>query len=68
MLTDKDNIDKIDWHEISWYQVLSEEFIREFSNEVNWYGISWNQVLSKYYWEYKEGISRNIIINSIDKK
>ena len=37
----------IDWDEISRYQKLSEDFIREFEDYVDWYEIRHNQNLSE---------------------
>jgi len=39
--------DKIDWVEVSKYQVLSESFIREFCDKVYWLNISRFQTLSE---------------------
>ncbi len=36
-----------DLKDISWYQVLSEDFIREFKYKLNWYFISRRQKLSE---------------------
>jgi hypothetical protein len=40
------NISTDEWEDISWNQVLSEDFIREFSEHVDWYWISYLQDLS----------------------
>ncbi|HNW67062.1 MAG TPA: hypothetical protein PKO10_07670, partial [Aliarcobacter cryaerophilus] len=40
---------KVNWHNISIYQKLSEEFIKEFSDKVNWYNISIYQKLSEEF-------------------
>jgi len=42
-----DNADKVSWVDISYYQTLSEDFIREFKDKVNWSYISYNQKLSE---------------------
>ena len=39
----------LNWHHISEYQTLSENFIREFQNKVNWIIISKNQKLSENF-------------------
>ena len=53
--------DKVAWYNISWEQILSEEFIEKFQDKVIWYHISWGQTLSeefiekfqdKVYWDY----------------
>jgi hypothetical protein len=38
---------EFDWYMISYYQALSEDFIREFADKVNWYQISRHQTLSE---------------------
>ena len=54
----------IDWPVISWWQTVSEEFIREFNDKVNWCNISHHQKLSdEFIREFKDrfdwnGISR----------
>jgi hypothetical protein len=40
---------KVDWYWISYYQKLSEEFIREFENKVDWNCISRSQNLSEEF-------------------
>ncbi len=45
----KNDIIGYEWPIISIYQVLSEEFMREFQNEVNWFGISTYQELSEEF-------------------
>ena len=44
--------DKVDWGYISYYQTLSEDFIREFKNKVKWYSISKSQTLSEFGEEF----------------
>jgi len=39
--------DKVDWYYISYYQKLSENFIREFKDKVDWHYISERQKLSE---------------------
>ena len=66
MLT-KDNIqeyknldaqNQVDWFDISYYQKLSEDFIREFQNKVNWICISANQKLSEnFIREFKDQVN-----------
>jgi hypothetical protein len=34
-----------DWYEISEYQILSENFIREFKDKVDWFNVSSNEKL-----------------------
>ncbi len=41
--------DNLDWQDISYYYILSENFIREFQNKVNWYNISYAQKLSENF-------------------
>jgi hypothetical protein len=41
--------DKVDWENISEYQVLSEQFIRTFYDKVDWYNISEYQKLSEEF-------------------
>ena len=46
---DEDNIKDLtewNWDNISYYQKLSEDFIRKFKDKVTWYRISWYQKLS----------------------
>ena len=43
------NLDKVDWNWVSRYQILSEEFIREFQDKVNWDRISVHQILSEEF-------------------
>jgi hypothetical protein len=43
----RQNIDSINWQNISAHQKLSEEFIREFTDKVNWDYISAKQKLSE---------------------
>jgi hypothetical protein len=43
----RQDIDSINWFDISIYQKLSEEFIREFADKVNWENISIYQTLSE---------------------
>jgi len=45
----KDIIDLINWYNISKYQKLSENFIREFKNKVDWDNISYYQKLSENF-------------------
>ena len=37
----------MDWENISFYQTLSEDFIREFKDKVDWQSISMYQILSE---------------------
>ncbi len=39
----------INWDYICWKQKLSEDFIRDFSNEVKWVYISYHQILSENF-------------------
>ena len=67
------SINDIGWCEISKFQILSEDFIREFQNRVNWGYISVNQKLSdgfigefknKINWtyiSYHQNLSKNFI-------
>ena len=51
------NPDKWDWIKISYYQKLSEEFIREFQDKVDWYLISIRQKLSEdFIKEFKDKV------------
>jgi len=43
----KENVNKVDWNNISHYQILSEKFIRAFQNKVNWRMIYNHQKISK---------------------
>jgi hypothetical protein len=38
-------LSKIDWIGISWFQKLSENFIREFQDKLNWQNIRLNENL-----------------------
>ena len=70
---------ELNWVEISYYQVLSEDFIREFKDKVYWKQISYKQVLSedfirefqdKVYWvniSYKQELSLEFIKEFEDK-
>ncbi|HNW65783.1 MAG TPA: hypothetical protein PKO10_01060 [Aliarcobacter cryaerophilus] len=42
-------VDKVSWNNISVYQKLSEEFIREFANRLRWINISTYQNLSEEF-------------------
>ena len=42
-------IDNVDWEQISRIQLLSESFIREFSDKVDWFWISSYQILSESF-------------------
>ena len=47
----------IDWNKISQYQILSENFIREFKDKVNWERISQYQTLSEdFIREFKDKV------------
>ena len=55
------SLDEVDWYDISTFQKLSEDFIREFKDKVYWIDISFYQKLSesfmrefqdKIYWKY----------------
>ena len=50
-----------DWEQISKYQYLSENFIRDFQNNVNWYTISNYQKLSD---SFKKEFENNLKFNS----
>ncbi len=62
-----------EWRDISYYQTLSEDFIREFHEEVHWYYISAKQKLSEgfikefkdkvhwYYISYMQVLSESFI-------
>ena len=51
------NIDEYDWNNISIYQKLSEEFIREFQDRVNWLWISKYQKISEdFIKEFQEEV------------
>ena len=39
--------DKVNWYYISYYQTLSEDFIREFHNKIDWYCFSRYKNLSE---------------------
>jgi hypothetical protein len=45
--TNYKSLDNVDWYNISKYQKLSEDFIREFQDEVDWDNISSYQKLSE---------------------
>ena len=45
----------VNWDNISRYQIISEDFIREFANKVNWYEIS------KYQISYNQTLSEDFI-------
>ena len=73
--------DKVNWIGISYYQKLSEDFIREFQYKVNWCSISYGQKLSedfikefqdkiKYNWYEiccNQNLSKEFIIEFADK-
>ena len=53
-----ESLEEIDWLNISRYQKLSEDFIREFKDEVNWVCISENQKLSEdFIREFKDKVN-----------
>lgn len=63
------------WDYISMYQILSEEFIREFKDKLNWEGISCYQKLSpqfiiemKDYIEWEDICKHGIITSEIIEK
>ena len=61
----KDIITKEQWKDISKYQDLSEEFIREFQDKVDWYWISVSQKLSEdFINEFKDRLDLNEIKDS----
>ena len=47
--TGKQNESDVEWIDISKFEELSEEFIRQFANNIDWYWISRNQKLSKQF-------------------
>ena len=54
----KNNLSPDEWAVILCYQVLSEDFIREFQEEVNWRYISYYQVLSEdFIREFSESVN-----------
>jgi hypothetical protein len=54
---------KIDWIDISKYQSLSEDFIREFQDKVNWKWISKYSNLSEdFILEFKNKVNWNAIM------
>ena len=69
----RNNPDQQDWDTISYWYILSENFIREFQDKVDWCWISCNQKLSeafmrefqdKVYWNwiaYSQAISEEFI-------
>jgi len=40
---------KVNWYNVSYYQKLSEDFIREFQNRIDWYNVSIRQKLSENF-------------------
>ncbi len=57
--------DKIDWHRVSQYQTLSENFIREFENKVDWICISIYQKLSeKFIGEFRYKLDLDYMLNN----
>ena len=57
-----ESLDKVDWYEITKYQKLSEDFIREFQNKVDWFYISRYQKLSEnFIREFKDRVYWNLI-------
>ncbi|KKM93264.1 hypothetical protein LCGC14_1210010, partial [marine sediment metagenome] len=50
--------DKVDWHYVSCYQKLSEDFIREFKDKVDWPYVSCYQKLSEdFIREFKDKVA-----------
>ena len=61
--TNYTSLDKIGWINISTYQKLSENFIREFQDKVNWYRISGYQKLSEdFIREFQNKMDWNCIL------
>ena len=61
----ENNIDKINWYNLTNTQKLSEDFIRKFKDKVNWFHISVNQKLSEdFIREFKDEINWIIISES----
>ena len=55
----------MNWYQISSYQHLSEDFIREFKDRVNWRLISAYQRLSREFtWEFKDRVDVRLIADS----
>ena len=53
----------LNWFNISYQYILSENFIREFQNKVDWYYISIGQNLSEnFIREFKDKINFPIIL------
>jgi hypothetical protein len=65
MLYNKDNINDIDWLDVSVNQELSENFMREFQDKVDWGIISAQQNLSEdFIREFQDKVDwDNISIN-----
>ena len=58
-------IDRLDFHCLSSYQVLSEQFIRDFKDKLNWFSISYNQNLSsEFISEFENKIDFNAYSNN----
>jgi len=54
--------DKANWWNISKYQYLSEDFIKEFQDKINWYWISKKQILSEdFIREFKDKVDWIVI-------
>ena len=50
--------DLVDWNDISYYQKLSEKFIREFKDLVDWNNISYDQELSEsFIYEFRNKLN-----------
>ena len=59
------DLSKVDWSRISYYQKLSEDFIREFQDKVQWSSISLRQKLSEdFIREFQDKVLWGDISNS----
>ena len=69
----------LDWYNISYHQIISEDIIRQFQDDVNWAGVSYAQKLSedfiiefqdRVYWNvisWSQKLSIEFILNNLNK-
>ena len=57
---------EIDWHTISYTQVLSEAFMREFQQEIDWKAISYQALSVDFIREFFDKIDMHDIVMKIE--
>ena len=62
-------MDRVNWNCISWYQKLSESFIREFEDRVDWNWISeYQDIGDKFANEFRDRIDWELYIEARNKR